>query len=157
MVAKLGFVGARKNRLLQKNFARSHPARSKIALDRLFLKVLTFCPLFSCLNDFGWFVRTFSFTFWSIMASSIPHRAFSQAREYTLMSAYKSERTHVHTNIHAHTHNRLWRNVNSEPYSNGRSFFQWFIHMVRGLHPWNIVEITICCSRLRLKLLKYEN
>ena len=52
---------------------------------------------------------------------------------------------------------RLWRNVKREPYSIGRCFFQWFIHIVRGLHPWNIVEIMICCPRLRLKLLMYAN
>ena len=39
---------------IQKNFARSNPARSKTALDRLFLKVPTFCP-FSYLNDLGSF------------------------------------------------------------------------------------------------------
>ena len=30
---------------------------------------------------------------------------------------------------------RLWQNVKREPYSIGRCFFQWFIHIVRGLHP----------------------
>ena len=40
---------------VQKNFARSNPARSKTALDRLFLKVPTFCPLLSYLNNLGSF------------------------------------------------------------------------------------------------------
>ena len=52
---------------MQKNFARSNPARSKTALDRLFLKVPTFCPLFSYLNDLG------SFEYGSI---EIPARSF---------------------------------------------------------------------------------
>ena len=40
---------------VQKNPARSHPAVSKIAVDRLFLKVPTFSSLIHYLNNLGSF------------------------------------------------------------------------------------------------------
>ena len=79
---------------IQKNFARSNPARSKTALDRLFLKVPTFCPLFSYLNDLG------SFEHGSI---EIPARSFhffdpvtvsttASIEFFTLVTSRKSRR-----------------------------------------------------------------